>query len=246
MYRFLALAMLAALVLGQEEKKEEAKPKPVELDELSKKLLDDWDKKVYSASKAGVKKASCTIKATVGAMKGSAPYKWDGKKGSLAWDNAQLGATLAQQGWSVQAINERMKAEPYRKAFEGCKLTAKAEEDQTRIKIEGHKNITEYVFTKEGVFKGLTLEMANPMGGKTKLVLDMPQKKEGDHYVEAGWTLQVDTPMGKFMDKTTVTYGKVGDFLVITKAVSEQTMGGNPSGSKVIEFTDWKFNDDVK
>ena len=179
-------------------------------------------------------------------LKGSAPYKWDGEKGTLEWDNAQLGQLLAHQGWSVQSINERMKAEPYQKAFEGCKLTAKAEEDQTRIKIEGHKSITEFVFTKEGVFKGLTLEMADRTGGKTKLVLDMPQKKEGDHYIETGWTLQADTPMGKLIEKTTLTPGKVGDVLVITKAVSAQTMDGNPSGSKVIEFTDWKFNDDVK
>ena len=115
MHRLTVLAMFAALVFAQEEKKEEKadpkpapKVKPVELDELSKKILEAWDKKAYSMSRAGVKKASCTMKATLDdggmEMKGSAPYKWDGEKGTLEWDNAQLGATLAQRGWSVGQV----------------------------------------------------------------------------------------------------------------------------------------------
>lgn len=256
------LFMLAGVAAAQDapaaqEKKPAAKkpatdPAGPEFDEGARKIWDTWKRMHYNLAKAGVKRVTHGIEATV-AMMGGAPmqatavFKWDGKKGSLDWEgNRQVGAMLAQQGWSVADLAVHYKKNGIEENLAGCKITLKAGETEDRLEVTGGKAgapIKAFVFGKDGVLKGMVIEIPNPATGQPVSVdFDMGfTKLENGKYFNTGW----EFGMGAFTDKTTLTVEKRGGFYVVTKADSSGTAGGQPIMTYTLRFTDWKFNDDV-
>ena len=136
---------------------EPAKPKvkgPTSMDELSKELIEAWAKKEYNLGRAGAKQASYKVAAKMDAMgqsqKGTGSYSWDGKAGSLKWDNAQLGGMLAQQGWSATNMDSNFRPRAYLEQFDGAALTAVKDEKGAVILVKTGK-YRDYLVEKSAV-----------------------------------------------------------------------------------------------
>ena len=159
------LLMLAVPAAAQdappaaEEKKPAEKPAGPEFDEGARKIWDAWKRMQYNLGAAGVKRCTHKIAASVTAMgqsmEGTAVFTWDGEKGSLKWDNPQLGAMLGQQGWSVQNLSQAYQAELMNEMLAGCKVTLKSGETEDRLEVAGKGKVPAkaFVFGKDGVLK---------------------------------------------------------------------------------------------
>ncbi|MFB3066430.1 MAG: hypothetical protein ACE10D_07940 [Planctomycetota bacterium] len=233
---------------GPEKPKEKG---PVSMDELSKELLEAWAKKQYNLGRAGAKQASYKIAAKMEVMgqvmecKGD--YSWDGKAGSLTWDNAQLGGMLAEQGWSATNMDSNFRTRAWLEQFDGATLTAKRDEKGTVVTVKTGKpaGIREVHFDNNGVMTGMKMEAPNKMGGTMEIVMDLSYKQEGGQYINTGWSFKGELPQGTYSEKTTITSVKAGDFFIITKAVADGKMsmpGGEMAMKKTLTFTDWKIN----
>ena len=108
------------------------------------------------------------------------------------------------------------------------------------------KNFKTLVFDKQGVLVRATADVDSPGGGKTELTITWKYVKFADKYAPASWTVSLElTGMGKYTETTKLTYEKMGDYQVPKLAEASGSIGGNTTATKQIEFSDWKFNDDV-
>jgi hypothetical protein len=240
-----------------EETAEEAaeEPGPPEFDEGAKKIWDAWKRMHYNLGEEGVKRASHGVEATVKmmgqTMQATGVFKWDGEKGSLDWKgNQQASMMLAQQGWGVDQMSSHYRKDGLEDGLEGCKITLRAGETEDRLEVAGAAGsapIKAFIFGKDGVLKGMVLEIPDPGTGQAIPVdFDMGFKKlDNGKYFNTGWEFTANFSMGAFTEKTTLTVEKRGAFYVLTAADSNGMMGGQPMMSKTLRFTDWKFNDDV-
>jgi len=242
------LALPAALAQDAEEKKTEGP----QMDEVSKKLLENWQKSEYHLGRAGVKKASCKAKFSMTRGMQAATlnitYKWDGEKSALEYDNPQMGTAMNRGGGIARQFEERFKSEGLMKSFGSAKLTAKESEQGTVIAIEGKAKggITSFTFNKDGVVTEMTADTPSQMGGTTPVKITPTYEKVDGMYFRTGQTVEAEVPgMGKVLSTTKITYVKVGSFRPVHKSETSTTAGGMPAGSRSFEYSDWKFNDDV-
>jgi hypothetical protein len=79
------------------------------------------------------------------------------------------------------------------------------------------------------------------------IALSFRYEKFGDKVATAGWTAEIDLPgIGKAVETTRITHTEVGGFHVPERDESSTTSPRGPLGSRTIEITDWKFNDDAE
>ena len=248
----LALCGLSALLLlpaayAQEETKEQ--PKGPQIDEMSKKLLENWEKSTYHLGRLGVKKASCKVKFTMSQMgqdmAANFTYKWDGEKGKIEWDNPQMGAMFARGGFQ-ERFDSEFKKESLTDQFGTAKCTAKATETGHVLTVEGKTKagFKSFTFDKDGVLKQVTMESAGQMGPQNVTMKFVYTKVDGK-YLVSSQDGEVDGGMGKMSLAFSFTYTKVGDYQVKQKQVTNVSMGGAPMGAHTMVFSDWKINDAV-
>jgi hypothetical protein len=236
----------------QDEKKE--KPKVPEMDDLSRKTLETYRKIVYHPGLAGVKKASFTIKVKIdspmGAQQTKGTYKWDGKKGSLEWDNAGMSAMLGQRGIDKEEFDGDFDVDAHLTTLAGAKLTAKQKDDgKILVTVEGKTkaNIKSFLFAKIGLVEQMVVSADTGMGTKQDLTMHFVYRKEGDKHLETGQSFEIEMGgMGKMSVKREKTYEKVSGFWLRKKVVSQTKMGERAMGGMTLELTEWKLNDDVK
>lgn len=223
--------------------------KAPDMDERSRELLEAWEKKEYNLGRAGAEKASFKFSAHVqGAVNGQtgASYVWDGEKGTLRFDDAAIGESLSREGWNDRTFDSWFRGHPFTHGAKG-KLVAEDREDGTavvKVVDDPEAEVAELHFDTEGVLVAMVSK--GRAGGVTIPVkVTLRYRKESGLYLASGWTAEVRTPGGRYVEETKLEYRKVGVFHVVARAESTATMGGRPAGSKRILFSDWEFNEDV-
>jgi len=256
----LALCGLSALFLlpavyaqeGMEEKTEAPKeaPKGAQIDEVSKKLLDNWDKSTYHLGRRGVKTASCKVKFKMSQMGQETTvdlsYKWDGEKGQIVCDDAMWAARLTQGGFQERFDGE-FKPDTLADQLGTAKCTAKATETGHIITVEGKTKagFKSFTFDADGVLKQLVVDTMGQMGPQ-KMTMQLTFTQVDGKYLLTGQNGEMSTQMGAMGLVTKFTYTQVGDYQVKSKQATNVSMGGTPMGSHTMEFTDWKLNDVVQ
>lgn len=245
----LALCGLSAFLLFAQEEQKEA-PRGPQLDEMSKQLLTSWEKHTYHLGRLGVKKASCKVKVSMthqmGAMEANLTYKWDGQKGTVSWDNPQMGAMLDQGGRISQALDGDFKHEPFEQRLSTAKCVAQATETGHVVTVEGKTKMgfKSLTFDKDGVLVGLSLEMASQMGSQKVKVKPAYTKVDGK-YLVSSQRMDIESGMGQMDMANEYTYTKVGNYHVKQKQTSSMTMAGAQVFSRTMVFSDWKLNEAV-
>lgn len=220
---------------------------PAATDQLSRELLDSWTKMQYDLERAGVKEASCKVRATVGEPPGKAAaatgeYRWDGNSGSLQWDDERVARMLDQQGWSARKLDMWFKADR-RVDLEGTRLNARKSEDGAVIRVEGG-DLKEIRFDRDGVLTAVVSTVQGP-SGPVDTTLTFQYENAGDLYAWSGWTMELAVEGSKYVETNTITTARVGGFLVMTKAVAHSKVGSPPNEmglKKVLTFSDWRIN----
>ncbi|MHC4135601.1 MAG: hypothetical protein ACYS0K_11515 [Planctomycetota bacterium] len=248
----LALCGLSALLLlPAVYAQEEEQPKGPQMDEISKRLLENWDKSTYHLGRLGVKKASCKVKFKMSRMGQETTfnltYKWDGEKGEIEWDNPQMGAMFSEGGRFQERFDSDFKRETLPAQFGTAKCTAKATEEGHVVTVDGKtkagfKSLT---FDKDGVLTQLVMETPGQMGGMQKIAMKLTYTKVDGKYLLESQNGEMEGGMGKMGLVIKFTYAKVGDYQVKQRQVTNVSMGGTPMGSHTMEYTDWKLSDDV-
>jgi hypothetical protein len=239
---------------GEKEKKPE-KPEGPEMDDLSKKTFIAYEKLLHQPWAAGAKKASVTVKAKIenpmmGAQEAKGSYKWDGEKGSLTWDKAQVGTMLDQRGIGKALLDGDFDQDAWKAEFKGGKFTAKKKDDGTilvTVTGETEAGVKSFLFGTDGLAKQMVISIDAGMGAKQDITMDVKYQKEGDKHLQTGESFELEMGgMGKMSVKRETTFEKVKDIWLRKKLVSTTTMGERAMGGMTVEFTDWKLNDDVK
>jgi len=250
----LALCGLSALLLfpavyAQDETKEAPKPKGPQMDELSKKLLENWERSTYHLGRLGVKKASCKVKFTMSQMgeemAANFTYKWDGEKGKIEWDNPQMGAMFGPGGFQ-ERFDSDFKRVPLAEQFGTAKCTAKTTETGHVITVDGKtkSGFKSFTFDKDGVLTQVSMETTGQMGPQ-KVTMNLAYTKVDGKYLVTSQNGEADGGMGKMNLVFKFTYTKVGDYQVKQKQITNISTGGAPRGSHTMVFSDWKINDAV-
>ena len=252
----LALFGLSALFLlpavyaqeGMEEKTEA--PKGPQMDEVSKKLLENWDKSTYHLGRRGVKTASCKVKFTMSQMGQETTvdltYKWDGEKSQIVCDNAMWAARLTQGGFQ-ERFDSEFKRETLADQLGTAKCTAKATETGHVITVEGKTKagVKSFTFDADGVLKQLVVETTGQMGPQ-KMTMELTFTKVDGKYLLTGQNGEMSTQMGAMGMVTKFTYTQVGDYQVKSHQATNVSMGGTPMGSHTMDYSEWKLNDVVQ
>lgn len=244
------LLLLLPSVYAQEAKEDKKEaPKGAQMDEVSKKLLENFEKSTYHLGRLGVKKASCKVKFMMNQMGQemvvNLTYKWDGEKGKLEWDNPQMGAMFARGGFQDR-FDSDFKQESFEKQLAGAKCTAKATETGHVVTVEGKTKagFKSFTFDKDGVLTQLRMDTQGQMGPQ-KMTMKLFYTKVDGKYLPSSQKGEMEGGMGKMGLDIKFTYTKVGDYHVKQRQVTNVSMGGAPMGAHTMEFSDWKFNDDV-
>lgn len=240
-------------------KEEKPAPKPVELDDGAKQALDKWDKLAYHLGREGITKAQYAIKATLvnpsypKPISGTATYTWDAgnkdQQASLAWESEAIGALLRTHGWSAQSLSDVYDPEYLRRALAGAKLAAKADGERTILKVEGESasGYRELGFNKEGVLDAVTLELPGRDGIKLVSRIQFAYEQQGGKYLCTEQKSVLELPgRGAIETLMRFTHGKSGNYHVRLKAGMQAKLDGQPLGHSELEFSEYKFNADVK
>jgi hypothetical protein len=242
------LALPAALAQDTEEKKAEV----AQMDELSKKVLENWRKSEYHLGREGVKKASCKAKLNVSAnmqsMSSNLTYEWDGEKSTLEFENSQLQMRMRGGAGVKRQFEEWLKSEELAKSFGAAKLTAKESEAETVITVvrEEKTGIKSLTFNGEGVMSQAILGAPDGMGGTTDVTIEFTFEKVDGKYFRTGQKFEREVlGRGTAVSTTKTTYAKAGAFRPVQKSEMSTTLGGMTVQSMSLELSDWKFDDDV-
>ncbi len=250
MKRLLLLPLLLTLAIpapaedapaAPKDAAEKAGPAAPVMDDLSKKLLTTWNEKMnYRLGDRGVKTATCIanvgLTSQMGEMNAVASYTWDGKKGTLTWDNAMVGAQLAQQGMGIDTFNGHFQAEGMEKGFSGGTFKATDAEGTVTIAVTGSAGGFKTIMFKAGVLQHYVVNQP-VMGKATDIKLTFTHEKIGEKYLVSGWTVELALPgMGPFKDTTTFTLGKIGEHHVWKSSKSVSAMG-----TRSVTY-DWKLD----
>jgi hypothetical protein len=213
-----------------------------QMDEISQKLLESWDKAAYHLGRAGAKKCYFEISGKVtgmtGAMATRGSYYWDGKRGRLKWDRPTVGTQLALQGWTVARFDAEMTPDFRRKALAGCKLTAKREKKTTVVTIAGKNKPAwkEFVFDEKGRLQQVLIDGPTPQG-RIKKRITYVWKRAGSRYLAHKWTFQMKMAMSELKGEGEATWGKAGKYHVMTRYREKITHKGKPWSSVELVFS---------
>ena len=232
---------------------EEEKAKGPELDEGAKKLWEGWKKKEYHLSQKGLKKASFkfAMKAggPMGGMNTDGTYTWDGQKGAVKFADPAMGAMLAQSGQDVGKMYEEwFVANKAEKDLAGTKITSSQDGEYTLLKVDGKNEagISEMRFDKEGVLKKMLIKQNSPqMGGEMTIKFEIKYEEYEGQLLSAGYDGTVKSAMGEMKMSVSISYETKGKYRVPVKHVNSIEFGGQEM-KRTTDFTDWKFDDDVK
>jgi len=240
-------------------KEEKPAPKPVELDDGAKQTLEKWEKLSYHLGREGITKAQCAIKATLvnpsfpKPVSGTATYKWDvankDQQAALAWDSEAIGALLRTHGWSAQSLSDGYDPEYLRRSLAGAKLTAKVDGERTILNVEGESasSYREIGFNKAGVLDAITLELPGREGAKLISRIQFTYEQQDGKYLCTEQKSVIDLPgQGAIETLMRFTHGKAGNYHVCVKAGMQAKLGDRPLGHSELEFSEHKFNADVK
>ncbi|MFQ5843426.1 MAG: hypothetical protein ACE5JG_00385 [Planctomycetota bacterium] len=231
------------------------KPKgkgPGSMDELSKELFDSWLKKQYDLERAGAKSASCKVRVKFRGMTSTretaGDYSWNGKSGSLTWDDPQLGGALAEQGWSAGKLDMWFKADLRVERPKGARFTATKRQGGVTIHVD-HKgkqiDVKEIRFDQDGVLTSRLARVRGTVGGEADVTMSFRYEKVGGLYALSGWSLELEIETTKYRETTTITNVEAGGFFILKKAVAD-TRATTPQGEmrmrKTLTFSDWKIN----
>jgi hypothetical protein len=213
-----------------------------QMDDLSRKLLEGWEKAAYQLGRAGVKTCWLEIDAKITGMTGTmatrGTYYWNGKRGKLKWDRPAVGTQLALQGWTAARFDEEMRPDFRSKVLAGCKLTAKREAKTTVVTVAG-KNAPAWkklVFDKNGVLQKLVIDGPTPQG-RIKKGITYVWRKMGARYVAHKWTFDMKVAMSALEGEGDATYAKVGKYVVMTRYREKITHKGKPWSSVDLAFS---------
>jgi hypothetical protein len=234
-------------------KKGEATPRrgrtggPAAADQLSRELLDSWMMRQYDLARAGVKEASCKVRATIGeptgrTAKATGEYRWDGESGCLTWDNKQVARILARQGWSAEKLDMWFKADR-RVVLDGTRLSAKKSGSGAVVHVEGG-DLKEIRFDGDGVLTTVVSTVSGP-GGPVESTLTFDYERVGDRYVWSGWSVELMVGGTKYVETNTIRTAKMSGFFVMTKLAARSTVGSPPNQMelrKALTFSDWKIS----
>ena len=231
-----------------------APAKPVEMDEAARSLLDAWEKKLYQPGRAGVKKATCSIQATVQHPKFPKPlqatgqFRWDAgaaESGRLAWDHEVAGALLMEQGWNAQNLSEPYDPEHFRKSLAGAKLSARADGERTVLAVAGPTaaGFKEFVFDGAGLLAESVMAVPGRGGAAGEIRFKHAYRKEGEQYLFLGWSYTFEPPgQGKLESTVKITQAQVGAYWVWSKVEESVSLDGKVIGSTLLEFSAQRFN----
>jgi hypothetical protein len=223
-------------------------PHNIKMDALSRATLDRWESMEYHLGRAGVKIISFTVKVETMSMFGDATatgkYTFNGKKGSLKWDNAALGDMLATRGWSRDTFDRMFIPDSHRRELANTELTAEKKGDTTVVRIKGETKAgyKSFHYDKLGVGKKFTMVIKNPEMGDLDAVVAVRYDKIGNKYVRSGWSIDLDMPMGAFRGTVKIKNKRVGKYHVYGTVTEQQTMGEQSIGNTTLTFTDYKIN----
>lgn len=227
------LVICAALAAGAQAQ---------QMDELSQKLLEGWDKVVYHHGRAGAKTCWFEINAKVTGMTGTmatrGSYYWNGKRGKLKWDRPAVGTQLRLQGWTVARFDEQMVPDYRAKALAGCKLTAKEEPKATVVTVTGKNTPAwkQFVFDKRGRLQRLVIDGPTPQG-RIKKNITYVWKRMGARYVPHKWTFDLEMAKSVLKGEGRASYAKLGKFVVVTRYQEKTTLKGKAWSSVNLVFS---------
>jgi len=248
-------AFCVPAAIAQEEQKPvvEEKAKGPELDEGAQKIWDAWKKKEYHLARDGLTKASFKF-----AMKGGGPmggmnvdgsYVWDGKKGTVKWDDPNMGAMMSQGGRDPgEMYAEWFAADKAEKDLAGVKITSSQDGEHTLLKAEGksESGISEMRFDKEGVLRKMLIKQNSPqMGGEMTIKFDVEYEEHEGKLLKTGYAGTVASAMGEMKLSVSIAYETKGKYRVPVKHVNTINFGGQEM-TRTTDFSDWKFDDEVK
>jgi len=213
-----------------------------QMDELSQKLLEGWEKAAYQLGRAGVKTYWVEIEAKITGMTGTmasrGTYYWNGKRGKLTWDRPAVGTQLALQGWTAARFDEEMVPDFRSKTLAGCKLTAKREPKTTVVTIAGKNKPAwkQLVFDKDGVLLQLVIDGPTPQG-RIKKCINYVWRKVGTRYLAHKWTFEMKMAMSALKGEGSATYAKAGKYFVVTRHQERVTLKGKPWSTVDLVFS---------
>jgi hypothetical protein len=187
-------------------------PGPASTDRLTKELLDAWMTRQYDLGRAGAKEASCKVRAKVGEAPGATAegigqYRWNGESGSLTWDNAELGAGLALQGWGARKIDMWFRADR-RVDLDGARLTATRAADGGIVVRDGTfrppdapgEALKEIRFGADGTLASTLTAVRGELGGVADATLTFRYENVDGLCALGGWTMELEveaTPIAR-------------------------------------------------
>lgn len=221
----------------------------VKMDPLSRATLDRWETMEYHPGRSGLKTVSFTVlvesKGPLGEAKATGKYNFTGKKSTLTWDNPGLGNMLADRGWSKQTFNRLFIGDSHRRSLEKTELTAKKNADGTttlHVKGETPGGYKSFTYGKDGVQRGFTVGVSDPMAGGVDATIRVEHEKIGKKYVRKGWSYDLSLPTGAVHGEVSVTNLRFGKHRVYGKVVEKLRMAGAEFGTNVLTFSDYKIN----
>lgn len=216
------LVMCTALAAGAQAQ---------QMDEVSQKLLEAWEKVAYQHGRAGATSLWFEIDAKVKGMTGTmvtrGSYYWNGKRGKLKWDRPAVGTQLALQGWSVERFDAQMVPDFRSKALADCKLTAKRTGKTTTVTVEGKNKPAwkQLVFDKSGRLQQLVIDGLTPQG-RIKKRITYVWKRMGGRYLAHKWTFDLSMANSELKGEGSATYAKLGKYFVATRYQEKVTHKG--------------------
>lgn len=248
----LAIACLAGVAAAQAPTSRPTQtpenPHKIEMDALSRATIDRWEAMEYHLGRAGVKTISFTVKVVAKSMLGDADatgqYTFDGKKGTLKWDNAALGGMLATRGWSQDTFDRMFIPDSHLRELAKTTLTARKQDGGTTILVEGETKggYKSFHYDADGIARKFTMLVEESTMGELDALVEMTYVKIGRKRVRAGWTVRLEMPMGVFRGTVKIKNKKVGKYHLYDAVTEQQALGEQSIGSTTLTFFDYKIN----
>ncbi|MFI5401571.1 MAG: hypothetical protein ACHQ1G_01445 [Planctomycetota bacterium] len=251
--RRVSLGIVVLAVLGCAE--EPDNPALPEMDDLARKTMKAWDAKEYHLGRAGVKRATCTVEATLprsfGIQDAKAPpttkgvFLWDGEKAKIRWEDEERGHEADYGSLSARELCASW-FEPWWKSFKGLKLRGRRNDDGGVVIEYDHRD-TSYALTFDAESVLAKIEW---WGAEVRRATQTfaYERREGMWLLRgcetvsaegaAAWTCRME-----LQHETVAGYLAPKSIRVVEKS---RGAGSDMEDIWELRLTDWKFNDDAK